>query len=106
MYQTPKKCLKHCYFFTHSTKTIKFHKAMEHDQATHKALGDAGRYESVNVFLNLHLEKNPSRTFHKQMAFPLYEYRLVRGIAQNFKTDLRFQSSAVMALQEASEERL
>jgi histone H3 len=29
--------------------------------------------------------------------------RLVREIAQNFKTDLRFQSSAVMALQEASE---
>ena len=29
--------------------------------------------------------------------------RLVREIAQNFKTDLRFQGSAVMALQEASE---
>merc|ERR1712133_270837 len=29
--------------------------------------------------------------------------RLVRDIAQDFKTDLRFQSSAVMALQEASE---
>ncbi|KAI0352078.1 histone 3 [Trametes cingulata] len=29
--------------------------------------------------------------------------RLVREIAQDFKTDLRFQSSAVMALQEASE---
>merc|ERR1712181_169153 len=29
--------------------------------------------------------------------------RLVREIAQEFKTDLRFQSSAVMALQEASE---
>ncbi|XP_077620166.1 histone H3-like [Crocuta crocuta] len=29
--------------------------------------------------------------------------RLGRGIAQDFKTDLRFQSSAVMALQEASE---
>ncbi|CAK1587705.1 unnamed protein product [Parnassius mnemosyne] len=32
--------------------------------------------------------------------------RLVRGIAQDFKTDLRFQSSAVMALQEASESYL
>ncbi|XP_063632436.1 uncharacterized protein LOC134803568 [Cydia splendana] len=30
-------------------------------------------------------------------------HRLVREIAQDFKTDLRFQSSAVMALQEASE---
>ncbi|KAL8574415.1 hypothetical protein ACOMHN_020398 [Nucella lapillus] len=29
--------------------------------------------------------------------------RLVREIAQDFKTDLRLQSSAVMALQEASE---
>ncbi|BHF61074.1 hypothetical protein SprV_0100404600 [Sparganum proliferum] len=29
--------------------------------------------------------------------------RLVRKIAQDFKTDLRFQSSAVSALQEASE---
>ena len=29
--------------------------------------------------------------------------RLVREIAQNFKTDLRFQGSAVLALQEASE---
>ena len=29
--------------------------------------------------------------------------RLVREIAQDFKTDLRFQSSAVMTLQEASE---
>src|SRR5271169_3292219 len=29
--------------------------------------------------------------------------RLVREIAQDFKTDLRFQSSAVMALQEAVE---
>ena len=29
--------------------------------------------------------------------------RLVREVAQDFKTDLRFQTSAVMALQEASE---
>ena len=29
--------------------------------------------------------------------------RLVREIAQNYKTDLRFQTSAVMALQEATE---
>ena len=29
--------------------------------------------------------------------------RLVREIAQNFKTDLRFQLAAIMALQEASE---
>ena len=29
--------------------------------------------------------------------------RLVREIAQDYKTDLRFQSSAVLALQEAAE---
>lgn len=29
--------------------------------------------------------------------------RLVREVAQDFKTDLRFQSSAILALQEASE---
>lgn len=29
--------------------------------------------------------------------------RLVREIAQDFKTDLRFQSTAILALQEASE---
>jgi histone H3 len=29
--------------------------------------------------------------------------RLVREIAQNFKTELRFQASAILALQEASE---
>jgi histone H3 len=32
--------------------------------------------------------------------------RLVREIAQEFKTDLRFQSSAILALQEASESYL
>ena len=32
--------------------------------------------------------------------------RLVREIAQDFKTDLRFQSTAVLALQEASESYL
>lgn len=32
--------------------------------------------------------------------------RLVREIAQDYKTDLRFQSSAVMALQEAAESYL
>lgn len=32
--------------------------------------------------------------------------RIVREIAQNFKTDLRFQSTAILALQEASESYL
>ena len=34
---------------------------------------------------------------------PFHWQRLVREIAQDFKSDLRFQSSAVAALQEASE---
>jgi len=47
--------------------------------------------------------KKPHRyrpgTLDKKLPFQ----RLVREIAQDFKTDLRFQSSAIMALQEASE---
>merc|ERR1711936_979457 len=39
------------------------------------------------------------RAPHPQAPFQ----RLVREIAQDFETDLRFQSSAVMALQEAAE---
>uniref|UniRef100_A0A8C9J1K6 Core Histone H2A/H2B/H3 domain-containing protein n=1 Tax=Panthera tigris altaica TaxID=74533 RepID=A0A8C9J1K6_PANTA len=42
--------------------------------------------------------KPPARRIRK-----LPFQRLVREIAQDFKTDLRFQSSAVMALQEACE---
>ncbi|XP_026470207.1 histone H3-like [Ctenocephalides felis] len=40
---------------------------------------------------------------HRYRPGTLPFQRLVREIAQDFKTDLRFQSSAVMALQEASE---
>ena len=39
---------------------------------------------------------------HCLIRKPLFQ-RLVREIAQNFKTDLCFQSSAIMALQEAGE---
>ena len=38
-----------------------------------------------------------------QAHSPPLPQRLVREIAQDFKTDLRFQSSAILALQEASE---
>ncbi|KAF9237092.1 histone H3 [Melanogaster broomeanus] len=41
------------------------------------------------------------REIRRYQNFPFQ--RLVREIAQDFKTDLRFQSSAVMALQEAAE---
>ncbi|KAL3280457.1 hypothetical protein HHI36_024125 [Cryptolaemus montrouzieri] len=45
--------------------------------------------------------KKPHR--YRPGTVALRRSRLVREIAQDFKTDLRFQSSAVMALQEASE---
>ncbi|KAG8430140.1 hypothetical protein GDO86_018406 [Hymenochirus boettgeri] len=45
--------------------------------------------------------KKPHR--YRPGTVALREIPLVREIAQDFKTDLRFQSSAVMALQEASE---
>ena len=46
------------------------------------------------------------RTFQKGTELLLRKLpfqRLVREIAQGFKTDLRFQSTAILALQEASE---
>ena len=51
------------------------------------ALREIGRYQKSTELL---ICKLPSQ-------------RLVQEIAQNFKTDLRFQSAAVGALQEASE---
>ena len=43
-------------------------------------------------------QKSTEMLMHKQQF-----QRLVREIAQDYKTDLRFQSSAILALQEASE---
>ncbi|VDO96154.1 unnamed protein product [Soboliphyme baturini] len=51
-------------------------------------------------------ERNHIRRYQKStelLVRKLPFQRLVREIAQDFKTDLRFQGSAVMALQEASE---
>ena len=56
-------------------------------QARYRALREIRRYQKSTELL---IRKLPFQ-------------RLVREIAQDFKTDLRFQSSAVMALQEASE---
>jgi len=50
--------------------------------------------------------KSESRRYQKStesLIRKLPFHRLVREIAQDFEKDLRFQSSAVMALQEASE---
>eukprot|EP00095_Tigriopus_kingsejongensis_P000611 snap_masked-scaffold95_size379157-processed-gene-2.22 protein:Tk00611 transcript:snap_masked-scaffold95_size379157-processed-gene-2.22-mRNA-1 annotation:"histone h3-like" len=51
------------------------------------------------LVLSFLFSAEPSLGYHGVTYF----MRLVREIAQDFKTDLRFQSSAVMALQEASE---
>ncbi|POO01297.1 histone H3/CENP-A [Trema orientale] len=48
-------------------------------------------------------EKAMRRRLYRLRLQRNMEERLVREIAQDFKTDLRFQSSAVAALQEAAE---
>ncbi|KAL3846351.1 hypothetical protein ACJMK2_017349, partial [Sinanodonta woodiana] len=48
-------------------------------------------------------ERNQAIPEEHRAFDPIPFQRLVREIAQDFKTDLRFQISAVMALQEASE---
>ncbi|VEN47015.1 unnamed protein product, partial [Callosobruchus maculatus] len=57
------------------------------------------RYRPGTVALREIRHKKSTELFIRKLPFQ----RLVREIAQDFKTDLRFQSSAVMALQEASE---
>ncbi|XP_051948118.1 histone H3-like [Xyrauchen texanus] len=63
------------------------HLALFHYQPGTVALREIRRYQKSTELL---IRKLPFQ-------------RLVREIAQDFKTDLRFQSSAVMALQESSE---
>ncbi|GFR07973.1 histone H3.2 [Trichonephila clavata] len=53
---------------------------------------------------NSSFERNPPLQKSTELLIRKLPFqKLVREIAQDFKTDLRFQSSAVMALQEASE---
>ena len=52
----------------------------------------------------LQLHWQPNNLTDLASRYPQLPFqRLVREIAQDFKTDLRFQSSAVLALQEAAE---
>uniref|UniRef100_A0A8U8BDP0 Histone H3 n=1 Tax=Geospiza parvula TaxID=87175 RepID=A0A8U8BDP0_GEOPR len=62
------------------------------------ALREIRRYQKSTELLIRRYQKSTELLIRK-----LPFQRLVREIAQDFKTDLRFQSSAVMALQEASE---
>merc|ERR1711956_122897 len=58
------------------------------------------RYRPGTVALReIRRYQKPTELLIRKLPFQ----RLVREIAQDFKTDLRVQSSAVMALQEASE---
>ena len=71
--------------------------------ATHAATGaikKAHRYRPGTVALR-EIRKYQKSTNLLIRLLPFQ--RLVREIAQDFKTDLRFQSSAILALQEASE---
>ena len=65
-----------------------------------KAIREIRRYQGgiqgKKPFLN---QKHATRLLIKKLPFQ----RLVREIAQDFKTDLRFQGSAILALQEAAE---
>ena len=65
-----------------------------------KAIREIRRYQGgiqgKKPFLN---QKNATRLLIKKLPFQ----RLVREIAQDFKTDLRFKATAMLALQEATE---
>ena len=55
------------------------------------------------LFISCFIRPYPFLVLSISMLWKLPFQRLVREIAQDFKTDMRFQSSAVMAPQEASE---
>jgi histone H3/H4 len=58
--------------------------------------------ESITTFAEIRKYQKSTELLIRKLPFQ----RLVREIAQDYKTDLRFQSSAVMALQEAAESYL
>jgi histone H3 len=69
-------------------------------QTARKSTGGKARYRPGTVALReIRRYQKSTELLIRKLPFQ----RLVREIAQDFKTDLRFQSSAVMALQEASE---
>ncbi|TRY67256.1 hypothetical protein TCAL_07218 [Tigriopus californicus] len=84
-------------------------------QSSNGGLGDT--LDVVTQYLSMTLSSSLAQSFTTFASSKIRRYqkstellirklpfqRLVREIAQDFKTDLRFQSSAVMALQEASE---
>lgn len=86
--KNPKKCLTS----KMSTKTVPPHVALLRKKPM--------RYRPGTVALReIRKYQKSSELLIRKMPFQ----RLVREIAQNFKPDLRFQSSVVLALQEAAE---
>ena len=66
----------------------------------HAAQNKKTRYRPGTVALmEIHTYQKSTQLLIHKLPFQ----RLVREIAQDFKTDLRFQSSAIMALQESAE---
>ncbi|CAC5408309.1 H2A [Mytilus coruscus] len=74
--------------------------AIRNDEELNKLLSGVTIAQG-GVLPNIQAVLLPKKTQKAAKKLPFQ--RLVREIAQDFKTDLRFQSSAVMALQEASE---
>ena len=69
-------------------------------------LKDRGVRAGPSCRQNCKITRNSIRRYHKSTELLIRKLpfqRLVREIAQDFKTDLRFQGSAVLALQEAAE---
>merc|ERR1712154_233191 len=86
-----------------SNRTVRKQLATE---AARKSAPATGGIKKVHRFRPGTVALREIRRYQKSTELLLRKLpfqRLVREIAQDFKTDLRFQSSAVMALQEASE---
>ena len=75
-------------------------RAMEREKAQRKANRKPHRYRPGTVALReIRRYQKSTELLIRKLPFQ----RLVREIAQDFKADLRFQCSAVLALQEATE---
>ena len=81
-------------------------KHIAHKQATKKNAAAAGGVKKPHRFRPGTVALREIRRFQKSTELLIRKLpfqRLVREIASEFKNDLRFQSSAVLALQEAAE---
>jgi histone H3 len=97
---------------THTNKPTKPHqptkqnKTTKHQQAARKSAPATGGVKKPHRYRPGTVALREIRKYQKSTELLIRKLpfqRLVREIAQDFKTDLRFQSSAVLALQEAAE---